>query len=406
MISGAQTMPLILIALYGAVLFALIHVSRKARRKPNSDSCAYQPLLESSNHNLNQRALKIKNDPFTAELGIAISTLYDIDLAAGSYYAEGCAWLKYREVPLWMRDEWDSEIFACPIKSISFVNVVNRQDFQQSLAPIMPDTDDDGRMIHWLEFTGRFVASEIDLDLRMFPFETIVLPIDFELGDFYVGEASISHQQSGPVLIAPPKINGYSCIGSSVCPCMHVYPTNWGHEYARNYFGKDNYAEYIAFKVEAVFRRNTWNSFFNVFLPLVIIMVVVVATPLVAIQDYQTKLAIPASALLVLVFLQDGYKKILPPGLNYPTLADLIYIYNMMITIIVFLWSLIQTKLFFVSQLVGEDSNYVAAAGMQGNQFFIITIAFALVAPCLFYFSSKHFSPVVYQKRDRSSLSS
>lgn len=390
-------MPFILIALYGAVLLALIQVSRKAKRKTSAEPCAYQPLLKSSNHDLNQRALKIKNNPFSAELGIALSTLYDIDLAAGSFYAEGCAWLKYREVPLWMRDQWDPEIYACPVKSISFVNVVNRHDFQQAPEPSMPDTDEDGRMIHWLEFTGRFVASEIDLDLRMFPFETIILPVDIELGDFYVGEASISHLQSGPVLVAPPKINGYSCIGSNVHPCMHVYPTNWGHEYARNYFGKDNHTEYIAFKVETVFRRNTWNSLFNIFLPLIIIMVVVHATPLVAIQDYQTKLAIPASALLVLVFLQDGYKKILPPGLNYPTLADLVYIYNMVITIIVFLWSLVQTKFYFIPRVVAAQENYVRVAEFQDTQFFFITIAFAILAPYLFYLSCKRTKPMVYQ---------
>lgn len=390
-------MPFILIALYGAVLLALIQVSRKARRKTSAEPCAYQPLLKSSNHDLNQRALKIRNNPFSAELGIALSTLYDIDLAAGSFYAEGCAWLKYREVPLWMRDQWDPEIYACPVKSISFVNIVNRNDFQQAPEPSVPDTDEDGRMIHWLEFTGRFVASEIDLDLRMFPFETIILPVDIELGDFYVGEASISHLQSGPVLVAPPKINGYSCIGSNVHPCMHVYPTNWGHEYARNYFGKDNHTEYIAFKVETVFRRNTWNSLFNIFLPLIIIMVVVHATPLVAIQDYQTKLAIPASALLVLVFLQDGYKKILPPGLNYPTLADLVYIYNMVITIIVFLWSLVQTKFYFIPRVAAAQENYVRVAEFQDTQFFFITIGFAILAPYLFYLSCKRTKPMVYQ---------
>jgi hypothetical protein len=381
-------MPLILIAVYTGALIALIQVSRRSRPLRNADSSRYQTYSESLNKNLSSRALKIRDNPFQADLGITISTLYDIDLSAGSYYAEGYAWLKYADVPLWVK-EWDPEIYECPVQTIAFINVVERQDFSQTPEPSLPDTDDDGRKIHWLAFSGRFVATEADLDLRLFPFETITLPIDLEIGDFYVGEAEVNHRDTGPILTAPPKVNGYSCLSSIVRKCMHVYQTNWGFEYARNYFDKENHTEFIAFKVETVFRRNAWNSFFNIFLPLIIVMVVVIAAPLVAIQDYQTKLAIPASALLVLVFLQDGYKKILPPGLNYPTLADLIYIYNMLITIVVFLWSLMQTKLYFASQVAGTQVNQVQVAGSMDNYFFVITLAFAVLAPCLFYASCR-----------------
>lgn len=378
-------MPLILIALYTAALMALMQVSKRSRPRHQLSSSCYQPISEELNECLSTRAQRIKNDPFRAGLGITLSMLYDIDISAGSYYVEGCAWLKYNEVPLWMKDEWDPEIYECPVRSLAFKNVVNRQDFCQSPEPSIPDTDDDGRKIHWLEFSGRFAASETDLDLALFPFETITLPVDIELGDFYVGEAVVNHEQSGPILTAQPKINGYSCTSTSVRKYIHSYQTNWGFEYAKNYFGKDEYSEFIVFKVETVFRRNTWNSFFNIFLPLIIVMVVVIAAPLVAIQDYQTRLAIPASALLVLVFLQDGYKKILPPGLNYPTLADLIYIYNMLITIAVFLWSLIQTKLYFVAQAAGSQATQLKVAGSMDNQFFVVTLAFALLAPFLFY---------------------
>ena len=382
-------MPLILIALYAGALIALMQVSKRSRPINKSSSSWYQPISENLNDSLSIRAQRIRNDPFRADLGITLSMLYDIDLSAGSYYVEGCAWLKYNAVPLWMKDEWDPEIYECPVKSLAFTNVVNRQDFSQSPEPSIPDTDDDGRKIHWLEFSGRFAASEIDLDLGLFPFETIILPIDLELSDFYVGEAIVNHEQSGPILTAQPKINGYSCLSSSVRQYIHAYGTNWGFEYAKNYFSKKDYSEFIAFKAETVFRRNTWNSFFNIFLPLLIVMVVVIAAPLAATQDYQTKLAIPASALLVLVFLQDGYKKILPPGLNYPTLADLVYIYNMLITITVFLWSLIQTKLYFAAQAAGSQASQMKVAGSMDNQFFVITLTFALLAPFVFYGACK-----------------
>jgi hypothetical protein len=118
-------------------------------------------------------------------------------------------------------------------------------------------------------------------------------------------------------------------------------------------------------------------------------MAVVLAAPLVAIQDYQTKLAIPASALLVLVFLQDSYKKILPPGLNYPTLADLIYIYNMYITIIVFIWSLFQTKAYLNAETIGRAADHAQAAGSLDNVFFVITLFFFVAGPAIFYKTCK-----------------
>jgi len=321
-------------------------------------------------------------DPFRADFGVSISTIYDIDLATGSFYIEGYAWMKWLHVPSWI-EEYDKEVYECPIKSISFINAVDRQDLQTTQEPCKPVRDDDERMIQWLSFSGKFITSS--LNLRLFPFEEITLPVEIELDDFYAGEALIKYVQSGPVLTTAATINGYNLQSIRVQPCHHVYSTNWGYEYSKGYFKKDNYTEFIAFVVSAVFRRDPWNSFLNIFLPLLIVMAVVLAAPLVAIQDYQTKLAIPASALLVLVFLQDSYKKILPPGLNYPTLADLVYIYNMYITIVVFIWSLFQTRSYLAAEALGRSLALADSAGARDNMFFTVTLLFFISGPIAFY---------------------
>ena len=85
----------------------------------------------------------IQENPLKAYLGISISTLYDLDLTSGSYYAEGYVWLRYKEVPDWMR-EWDLEIYECPLKTVGFINVVEAQDFKTQLEPSKPTLDDDG----------------------------------------------------------------------------------------------------------------------------------------------------------------------------------------------------------------------------------------------------------------------
>jgi hypothetical protein len=325
-------------------------------------------------------------DPFIGQFGVSVSTIYDIDLSSSSFYLEGYTWLKWEKVPDWLK-EYDEEVYQCPLRSINFVNAVDRQDLQVALEPSSPVHDVDQQMIQWLSFSGKFVASK--LDLRLFPFEVITLPVEIEFDDFYAGEANISYLSSGPILTTTAAINGYNLRNVTVNPCHHVYATNWGFEYSKGYFGRDNYTEFIAFVVAAVFRRDPWNSFLNIFLPLLIVMAVVLAAPLVAIQDYQTKLAIPASALLVLVFLQDSYKKILPPGLNYPTLADLIYIYNMYITIIVFIWSLFQTKAYLNAETIGRAADHAQAAGSLDNVFFVITLFFFVAGPAIFYKTCK-----------------
>jgi len=55
--------------------------------------------------------------------------------------------------------------------------------------------------------------------------------------------------------------------------------------------------------------------------------------------------ALPASVLLVLVFLQQGYKSNLPSNLGYITFADYAYILSMAVTILTFLWSLRESNL-------------------------------------------------------------
>lgn len=320
--------------------------------------------------------------PFHAKLGISVSTIYNVDLSSSSFYAEGYAWMKWRSVPDWLK-EYDEEVYHCPVKSINFINAVDRQDLQVELEPSSPVEDVDQEMIQWLSFSGKFIAS--NLDLRLFPFEIITLPVEIELDDFYAGEAKIQYVPAGPVLTTSATINGYNIRSVSVKSCHHVYRTSWGFEYSKGYFGRENYTEFIAFIVSAVFKRDPWNSFLNIFLPLLIVMAVVLAAPLVAIQDYETKLAIPASGLLVLVFLQDNYKKILPPGLNYPTLADLVYIFNMYITIIVFGWSLFQTKAYLNAESMGHAAEQVKTAGSLDNMFFLSTIGVFIAGPIIFY---------------------
>ena len=115
----------------------------------------------------------------------------------------------------------------------------------------------------------------------------------------------------------------------------------------------DNYTEFYSAKLDLFYKRSRLSSLFNIFLPLFIVMGVVLATPLVSVEHYEAKLILPASVLLVLVFLQEGYKRVLPDGLNYLTFADLVYSYSYLTTIFVFCWTLFQTNQYLLLESIG-----------------------------------------------------
>ena len=116
------------------------------------------------------------------DIGANLTNIWGLDLSSKTFNAEGFIWLKWDKLPIWL-EKWDPEIAKQPIKSIGFVNAVDRYDFVKELEPSAPIIDSDMRNIQWLFFSGKFIAR--DLDLKKFPFESISLPVEIEFDDFY-----------------------------------------------------------------------------------------------------------------------------------------------------------------------------------------------------------------------------
>ena len=85
----------ILITLYGAALFTMLKMSQGARKtqeinkkglnKKDSNPINYK---NADCDGITWNGNNIQENPLRAYLGISISTLYDLDLTSGSYYAE------------------------------------------------------------------------------------------------------------------------------------------------------------------------------------------------------------------------------------------------------------------------------------------------------------------------------
>jgi hypothetical protein len=105
---------------------------------------------------------------------------------------------------------------------------------------------------------------------------------------------------------------------------------------------------------------------------------VVLSVPLIDIQQHENRVVIPASVLLVLVFLQDGYKKILPAGLSYPTLADLVYASCFVLTIGTFVFGLASANLYLSSATASQG--LINSINSVSRNVFTLNLCFLVVS--------------------------
>ena len=115
-------------------------------------------------------------------------------------------------------------------------------------------------------------------------------------------------------------------------------------------------------------------------------MLVVTLTPLIRLEHYDSKVALPASVLLVLVFLQDSYRKMLPLSLEYPTFADYVFYLCMAATSVVFIWSVTNTNLYL--EMVGAKNDLAFIRSRQNSEilFFRATFLFVIISPIAMWF--------------------
>lgn len=175
-------------------------------------------------------------------------------------------------------------------------------------------------------FSGRFLAN--DIDLRRFPFESITLPIEIEAEDFWITDLIFETDDSGSSGISSKNaLQGYTLDQATFQTRKHVYQSSMGlNADAKEEFLNENISIYPNFLTEIHYTRSFAASSWQLLLPLGIVSSVAFLTPMIDARATEAKIALPASVILTLVFLQDGYKKTLPTSLSYLTLLDKLYI--------------------------------------------------------------------------------
>jgi hypothetical protein len=186
-----------------------------------------------------------------------------------------------------------------------------------------------------VRFSARFYIAA--LDLHNSPFDTIVLPIVLETRPdlFSLAEEEAVRlepaEQQENLVGDYGDVAGYELRGATLRPAINHYELR----------GAQKSTAHSQLVLRVSYGTDVLAAFLKWVLPLLIVMIVVLLAPSLEGSLGDIRLAIPSTALLTLVFLQQTYRAGLP-ATPYPTFLDQMYAYCYFVAVglfLLFVWS-------------------------------------------------------------------
>jgi hypothetical protein len=262
--------------------------------------------------------------------GIQVKNLYNLAIVSQTFAADGSFWLEWDQ-PL------EDVIRAASIPRDRLVEFDNQVQMWDSL--IEAETPEpvrlaDGGYRQMFRFSAIFYIPYVDLHNS--PFDTIVLPIVLETRPdlFSLSQRAVRlefNQRQESLVGAYGDVAGYRLQGAALRPAINSYLR----------LGSEQNTAYSQLVLSITYGTDSLAAFLKWILPLLIVMIVVLLAPSLEVSLNDIRLAIPSTALLTLVFLQQTYLAELP-ATPYPTFLDLLYAYSYLVAVGVFLlfvWS-------------------------------------------------------------------
>ena len=278
----------------------------------------------------------------TIQIGTYVDNIYNLSATTKGFDVDGWVWLKWSQ----KAQEYFENRKLTPDQWLNFVNQVNDWDFKLDQLYVKPVKLKDGRYYQGYKFSGHFYVNEINF--RRFPFQTIKLPVIFELADFAeidakvdpseldnINELQLIPDESSSNVGSFISISGYKTIEFKIISEVHNYGTNFG-------LGESDLKNIKTNQIifETSYKPSVNAALLTLFLPLLIVMTLVLFSPMLSAALWEVRLGIPPMAFLTLIFLQQIHKDKLP-GLPYITYMDIIYnicYFIILILFILFLW--------------------------------------------------------------------
>ena len=313
-------------------------------------------------------------NPLRASIGVNITSVENLDLSSKTFHASGYVAMKWDKVPQWVSD-WDKSVSKSLVNTINFSNAVEEIDFLTSIEPELPYREKhDNEFIHWLYFSGKFIAN--DISFKQYPFNNITLPIKIELDDFFDHEIDLELLPVGNVVTGNTKLHGFNLVSSEAKLWETRYKTNWGSSDFFNLYG-DYQSDYNGIIVNLDYQKSRGIAAIDVLFPLAVVFILSILSIFVDISHYDSKIMLPASIILVLVFLREGYKSNIPKNLEYLTIADCLFMVAFSSSALIFSYSLFVTNKYLRMTSEEKDKWRLEVRGLD-KQIFYLSIIFAL----------------------------
>ncbi|MDB4528913.1 hypothetical protein N9193_03265 [Pseudomonadales bacterium] len=256
----------------------------------------------------------IRDDQVVIYFGIHVEKIYELSLHSRTFSADGSLWV-----------EWDKENQQymekhgiAPKDLLTLVNQIERWDSTFEPTSAEPIILSAGRYYQRFRFSSRFYDDEINF--RRDPFDSLILPIVVEvapgaMSQKYQQTLLYPHHHQNGFLGMSGELSGYQLEGAVLNSYIHQYPSRFGEWYQ---------PAFSQARLDIVYHSDYWSAFVNWVLPLIIVMSVVLLSPAVAGSMGDVRLAIPSTALLTLIFLQQAYHNEIP-SLPYLTFLDQLF---------------------------------------------------------------------------------
>lgn len=258
------------------------------------------------------------------QVGMHLENIHSLSLREKTYTADGRFWLA-----------WPEELQALleregitPLQLLDFINQVD--DWDGDLTPDQPaPVLRNGRWRQSFHFSRRFYLHRINLS--RYPFNPLDLLLTLQVSPAY---ASLAGR---PVLLLPVRdqrgligeyanLEGYELVSAQLRPQVRRFRTD---------YGLGDSVRTSQLEVVLHYRHSFWPAFIADVLPLVIVLMVVLISPYLEGSLADVRIAIPSTALLTLVFLQQNYRSELPPS-PYLTYLDRLYVVSYLICVMLF----------------------------------------------------------------------
>ena len=267
---------------------------------------------------LEHRAIGAATD--TMRIGLFVTDNYSIDMAVPMYASEGMLWASWSPA-------LQAKFEAAGMDTdhlLTLINGVEGWDSRINAVGDAPVRLANGDYYQLYIFSTKFAINQ--LGLHHFPFQRMHLPIQVEINDesnrFQFEALRLIPDRHDSGIGSAIDINGFITRAWSIAEFRHQYSTDFGlRESVSGAHKHDSYSQVL---FDVAYARSVKASIWSLFQPLMVVMAIVILSPSLSSRLWDVRIALPATAVLTLVFLQGSYKTLLPQ-LPYLTFIDRIY---------------------------------------------------------------------------------